>query len=95
MGGAADKDLLPLFPLAPLLFIWALQLRTSIPRFIDKESNPKSFTCSQKSNIAVYENFGRLYLGLSCEIKSKLICMVRSHPVIYMIRSSVHKRLSW
>lgn len=48
MGGAADKDLLPLCPLAPLLFIWALQLRTSIRRFIDKEPNPKSFTRSQK-----------------------------------------------
>lgn len=48
-----------------------------------------------KSNFEVCENFRRLYWWLSCEIKSKLICMVRSHAVIYMIMNGIHKRLWW
>lgn len=58
VGGTADKDLFPLFHLAPLRSIWALPLCASICRFINKEASAKcwSFTHSQK----VTTNYGKL-----------------------------------
>lgn len=80
MGGAADKGWLPLFPLASLFFIWALHLCVS-----NTESSPKSWALSRSQKVTSKSvgNFSRLYWWRSCETKSKLICMVTSHPVVY------------
>lgn len=52
------------FCLAPLLLSWALYLCTSIRRFINKESIPKSwsFSCSQK----VTSKYVKTSLGCTC-----------------------------
>lgn len=64
MGGAADKDLIPLFRLA-VLFIWAPCLCTSICRLINKGSSPKSwsFTRSQKVTL----KYMKTSAGCTCD----------------------------
>lgn len=52
------------------------------------------FRTFSKSNIKVWENsLVKMYLWLSREKKSRVICVVRYHPVIYMIRSGMHQRI--